>query len=765
MKGNKQAPTRHPALFLATLVVLGARSAAAEPPTYKEVQPLLQKYCYDCHGEGASRGDVALDAHATPEARRQEVKLWTAVQENLRADIMPPAGKPRPTLAERAKLLEWIRTEVQQVDCRAPDPGRVTLRRLNRVEYTNTIRDLFELKIDPSEFFPPDDSGYGFDNIGDVLSVSPVLMEKYFDAAERVVKALVAEKPAVPEQRRARNDFKVVREPGEGRNVRESKFELAKAGSYDVRFKVNVTSFDPFKGKIRVQVFLDKRRLMAQSYAAGNRSYPFRVRVPLEAGEHVWRLEVDQTGSTLGRGSPINVNIDDAIVRGPGNKLDFPEPHKRIFFEGPAPREDAARSKYAREVLRRVADRAFRRPVEESTVDRLAQIVRTGDKGRPGDFERGVSQALTAILTSPRFLFRPETRPGPAQVGEVAGSAVPLDDWALATRLSYLLWSTGPDAELKTLAEAGTLRKELRATVERMLADEKADRFVSNFVGQWLHTRDVDSVPVSGRRARQLTEGVRRAMREETEMLFAHIMREDRDLIEMLTANYTFANSALARFYGLPPIEGPKMQKVDLPPDSVRGGVLSQGSFLLTTSNPSRTSPVKRGLFVLENLLGAPPPPPPPDVPQLEDAGDGKKALTVRQQLELHRANAGCAGCHARMDPIGLGLETFDLMGVAREKEGDTPIDAKGTLITGETFTGVRDLRAILSKRKESFYRTVTRKLMIYSLGRGLNPSDDCAVEGIVAQLQSDGGKFSTLLHGIIESGPFQMQSTKEDGP
>ena len=342
-------------------------------------------------------------------------------------------------------------------------------------------------------------------------------MEKYFDAAEAVVRALIAEKPSVPEQRRGRSDFKLVAEPGRGRSVHEASMTLPHRGQYDVGFKINLGSFDPFRGRVRAQIFLDGRLLVRRSFAAGNRSFPFRLRLPLAAGEHVWRFDVDLSAAELGKGSPIHLNIDDVVVRGPGRTVDYPEPHKRLFFQGPPPRDTASRWTYAREILRRVADRAFRRPVEEGTVDCLAEIGRAGDGGRPGDFERGVGHALAAILISPRFLFRPEP----------AGGAI--DDWALATRLSYLLWSTAPDAELESLAATGALRTQLRPTIERLLTDQKADRFVSNFVGQWLHTRDVDDIPVSGRKGRLLNESLRRLMRGETEMLFAHILREERD--------------------------------------------------------------------------------------------------------------------------------------------------------------------------------------------------------------------------------------------
>jgi hypothetical protein len=329
----------------------------------------------------------------------------------------------------------------------------------------------------------------------------------------------------------------------------------------------------------------------------------------------------------------------------------------------------------------------------------------------------------------------------------------------MAARLSYFLHGGAPDERLGQLAARGELRANLRRELRRLLRDPRSDRLVSRFVGQWLQTRDVDTVNISSERFRELSPALRRLMRVETEMLFAHILREERDAMEMLTADYTFANGALARHYGLPGIEGPEMRRVPLPPDGVRGGILTHGSFLLVTSNPTRTSPVKRGLYVLDNLLGTPPPPPPPDVPALEDAARGAAGpRTVRAQMAAHRENKACAACHARMDPIGLALEGFDAIGRARDEDQGQPIDTSGKLVTGEPVAGVRDLRAALGARREAFYRALTRKLMIFGLGRGLEPPDECTVDRTVAAMLTGGGRLSTLLAGIVESPAFQMR-------
>ena len=394
------------------------------------------------------------------------------------------------------------------------------------------------------------------------------------------------------------------------------------------------------------------------------------------------------------------------------------------------------------------------------------KLAALGEAAPKAKFEDGIAHAATAILASPRFLFRAETQPEPDNPGKI----VPLDEYALASRLSYFLWSSLPDAELLELAEKRELRANLKEQVDRMLADPKATRFVENFVGQWLQTRDVEGINIDPRRVlgiRDLSESFkvfgarqRRAMRLETEMLFSHLLKENRSSLELFTADYTFLNESLAKFYGIPDVKGEIMQRVSLPPDSHRGGVLTHGSLLVVTSNPTRTSPVKRGLFVLDNFLGTPAPPAPPNVPTLEEAKKGgKKNMTMRETMIIHREKALCASCHARMDPLGLALENFNAVGMYRAEENGQPIDTAGKLITGETFSTVGELSKILAtSRREDFYRCITSKMLTFAIGRGTEYYDAPTIDRIVADLEKDGGKLRTVIHGIVNSAPFQKR-------
>jgi hypothetical protein len=740
-----------------TILALAGLAAAGTASSYqREVEPVLVRYCYDCHGQGSARGDVALDAFASAEARRRDGQLWSRVWENVRNDLMPPPGHARPDAAERARLGAWIRGEVQGVDCREPDPGRVTIRRLNRDEYNHTIADLFGIDFRPAEDFPADDSGYGFDNVGEVLSVSPVLTEKYFNAAEQVVQRVVAARPEIPRRAVRREDLRPVPESTEKVAVSEGRFTLGHAGTHAVEVKVSVSSFRPFFGEARLRIDLDGKRLVRATYRAGNKPYRYTRRLALGTGAHQVRVTLDLTRAEANAGRVINIALDELAVSGPvGTRLrEYPPAHQRLFFRGPPPRDPAARAAYARDILDQIAGRAFRRPVEPDTLERLLLLARNTEE-QTGRFESGIAQALQAILISPRFLFRAEPQPGP----EDRKLVFALDEHALAARLSYFLHGSAPDDRLSRLAARGELRANLREELRRLIRDPRSDRFVSRFVGQWLQTRDVDSVNISTERFREFQPGLRRLMRQETEMLFAHILREERDAMEMLTADYTFLNGALARHYGVDGVEGPAMRRVPLPAEGVRGGILGHGSFLAVTSNPTRTSPVKRGLYVLDNLLGTPPPPPPPNVPALEQAArDGSGPRTLRAQLVAHREDKACAACHARMDPIGLALEGFDPIGRWREEDQGQPIDTSGKLVTGEQVSGVQGLRTALASRREGFYRTLARKLMVFGLGRGLEPADECTVDRTVTAMLSGGGRLTTLLAGIVESSAFQMR-------
>ena len=401
-----------------------------------------------------------------------------------------------------------------------------------------------------------------------------------------------------------------------------------------------------------------------------------------------------------------------------------------------------------------MATRAFRRPVDPTTLGRLTDLAMSEDH-----FERGIANALVAILTSPRFLFRTELQPQP----DDPSVRYELDDYALASRLSYLLWLSMPDEELNRLANAGRLREELPTQLQRMLADSKSERFYEDFVGQWLRTRNVLMTPIS---EREMVDPVRGAMKRETEMMFEHIARNDRDLLELVTARYSFLNERLAKYYGIEGVSGNEFRRVELPADSHRGGLLTQGSFLVSTSNPDRTSPVKRGLFVLENLLATQPPAPPANVPALEDAKvDGRPLHTVVEQLAAHRADPACAACHAYFDPIGIVLENYDGLGRWRERENGVVIDCTSTTVTGEEFHGLDDLRDYIVANKERYYRCCAEKLMTYALGRGLEPYDAVTVDLITNKLMNEGGKFSMLLLEVVESAAFQLRRGDDQAP
>ncbi len=624
-------------LFLIADLEVGANeSSNPASPFQQSVEPFLIQYCYDCHGDGMSRGKLAFDTHDSEESLIADHTLWLAVLKNVRAGIMPPHQRPQPSADEIRALVDWIKFEAFRIDPTDPDPGRVTLRRLNRIEYRNTIRDLMGIDYNTLEEFPPDDTGYGFDTVGDVLTISPLLFEKYLQAAETIV--------------------------------------------------------------------------------------------------------------------------DKSVPKTAGEKPD------RFFFKGTPPPDPEARHAYAHQILERFANRAFRRPVDQATVDRLTALAETIYSEPDGSFETGVRQAMIAILASPRFIFRIEDSP-PVQAGEAHS---PLDEYALASRLSYFLWSTMPDQELIDLAQRGELRRNLAQQVDRMIRDQRSDALIESFAGQWLQARDVEGISLNERavlrregqnRRLELDRSLRLAMRQETELYLAHILRDNRPILELLDSNYTFLNEKLADFYGVPGVEGNKMRRITLPPDSPRGGVLTMGTLLTVTSNPTRTSPVKRGMFILDNVLGTPPPPAPPDIPELEAAEKEFKDRrpTMREAMEAHRSNPLCHSCHSRMDPLGLALEHFNALGLWRETEHGQAIDASGQLITGESFEDIRDLKRILvSNRQLDFYRCLTEKLLTYALGRGLEYYDVHAVDRIVDQLRQADGRSSALLTGIVHSAPFQ---------
>ncbi len=758
--------------------VSAANADALPAPNYaREVEPLLDMYCYDCHGNGVHKGRVALDEFTSEQDLHDRHGLWLKVLKNVRAGLMPAEGEPKPTAAELAILERWIKTQVFKIDPEQPDPGHVTVRRLNRVDYRETIRELMGVDYDSEAEFPADDTGHGFDNLGEVLSSSPLLFEKYLQAAATVVDKAVPRQPRVPRQVTApprsfmrsdgvRNTLIKGHTGGETTTV----FTVKEAGEYRLELEAGVSrSFDFDPGSSLATIRVNGERVMEREIRWGSRSVRFDRTLELPSGqlELTLALEPQMGGDDL-EATFFDIRVNAARLTGPlaADRWEPAENYARFFPHGEPPADAAGRDAYVREALRAFVTRAYRRPVADATVDHLVTLARSVYTQAGQRVEDGFARAAMAVLASPSFIFRLEE----PLAADRAQPFPRIDEFALASRLSYLLWSSMPDRELFELAEKGALREQLPAQVSRMIADPKSKAFVRNFVGQWLQARDIETVSINTRvilrdpqlqfeELRKAFDGpMRRLLRSETETYFGHVLREDRSLLELIDSNYTFLNARLAAYYGLPPIEGDELRKVELAPDSVRGGILTQGTVLAVTSNPTRTSLVKRGLFVLENILGQPPPPPPVDIPPLEESvRKGGGTVSLREVLAEHRSSPQCSSCHTRMDPIGFALENFDAMGRWRGTEDGLPIDASGQLATGESFVDIRDLKRLLvNERRRDTYQGITEKFLIYALGRGIDYRDVPTVDSIVDALETSGGKISTLVMGVVQSAPFQ---------
>ena len=741
----------------------------------REFRPLLQKYCHDCHGDGSAKGDISLDDADEGAQKLDNHELWLRIWKNLRSDLMPPAGKEQPGEQERQEMLEWIERRVFLLDPENPDPGRVTIRRLNRVEYGYTIRDLLGIDYNVTENFPPDDTGYGFDTIGDVLTISPLLMEKYLAAAEKIMadaipadmgRAQPVNLPAA-EFRQKANSSSTARFMRAGiKHTVGRDWKSTAMGIHRLRVDYQVMG-RPSAGDYKAQwhILVDgKNHESREIRLKGSTGSTLTLDIDLSAGMHRIEFSMIPQGGDTNNNVPLAVKVTKVEITPPAGSLpwqDYPESYRRIFPAGPPPREPGKIDAYIRKVMHRMASLAYRRPVDDTTLERLVKLVNAKRSGQGETLESGIRLAMTAVLSSPSFLLR----------GEQALKGDPLspdiDEYSLASRLSYFLWSSTPDAALLKLAAGGELRKNMRTTIDRMLDDPKSSRFITNFVGQWLQTRDVEAKFFDtphvlgiddGNKARQIFNlYTRQDMRQETELFLGHLVRENRPAVEMVTANYSFINDRLAKFYGLDGVQGKQFRKVSLEGTPRPGGILTQGSFLIVTSNPTRTSPVKRGLFVLDNILGLPHAPAPPDIPDLEETRTelGKNA-TIRQMMELHRSKPLCRSCHARMDPIGLALEDYNAIGQWRAAEGT---DTSGKLVTGEKFQGISGLRKIIAgPRKKDFHRCLTEKLLTYALGRGVEYYDSPAVKGIIRQSEQTGGGLRDFIYALAESAPFQKR-------
>ncbi len=752
--------------------------AKAEASFHREVLPLLNQYCWDCHGDGASKGDLTLDGFTNVTGVLQDRRTWERVLRTVASGDMPPKKKKQPTDHQREQLTAWIEKTIFPVDPDNPDPGRVTLHRLNRVEYNNTIRDLLAVDFKPAEDFPQDDVGYGFDNIGDVLSLPPILLEKYLKATERILDEALVTGPRPPAVRRissakleggqdmgpirglsANGEIVVpVKFPGPGKyrlrfeaygdQVKPDPVRIAvRVGGKDVK-QLDVAERRSNPGKYEVEFELKEAGAQRLAVAYLNDLYQKRE-VEREEGEGDKKRKRKETVT-----DDRNFFAQSFEVTGPLDvEPPIPESHRRVFFKQPVPGKESAT---ARELVGAFTQRAWRRPVMPAELDRLMRLFESSRK-EGKNFEGSVKQALTAVLVSPHFLFRGELQPEPNNPARVQS----VDEWALASRLSYFLWSSLPDEVLFTLAEQKKLRKALPAQVRRMLLDPKAKALTENFAGQWLQLRMLDLIDPDPKKFPDFSDELRRSMRTETERFFEHILREDRPVSDFLLADYTFANELLAKHYGIAGVTGEEFVRVSLQ-GSPRQGVLTQGSILTLTSNPTRTSPVKRGKWVLENVLATPPPPPPPGVLALES--QTKLTGTLRQRMEKHRDTAVCASCHDKMDAIGFGFEHFDGIGAFRDQDGGEPVETAGQLKVGQEFKDHRDLNALLvNARRADFLRCLAEKMLTYALGRGLEYYDKPAVQRIVQQMEGQQLKFSSLIMGVIESTPFQKRRGEGD--
>ncbi|MYD71284.1 MAG: DUF1592 domain-containing protein [Acidobacteria bacterium] len=796
-------------------IAVAQTSEPAEPASAESVRATLDGFCVRCHNDRLRTADLALDAHDLADVGA-DAETWERVILKLRARTMPPAGNPRPAENTYRAVASWLETEIDTVAMVSPDPGRgESFHRLNRAEYHAAVRDLLAVDVDVAELLPADDTyEHGFDNNGDVLSISPDLMARYLSAARRISRLAVGIPPVGP----AVATYRV--HPGLVQNDRQDErlsfgsrggiaipHYFPVDGEYTIRIRLHRNFSDYILGfaapqelDVRVDGALVERFEVGDADAvgqmaplsfsgniAGDPDWEYymntgdshlEVRFPAKAGQRTVGVSFVRRLSELegvlqprnrGYGRFVDERYDDhaaveqvAIggpynVEGPGDT-----PSRREIFAcrpaaGAAADEEQA---CAGRILEKLARRAYRRPVDDGDLDALLDFFRTGR--RDGGFDDGIQFALERMLVDPEFLFRIERDPA----GAAPGTPYRLADLELASRLSFFLWSSIPDDELLEAAADGRLQDpaELERQTRRLLADGRSRALVDNFASQWLRLRNLESQERESADYPEFDENLREAFRRETELFVDSNLREDRSLLELLSANYTFVNERLARHYGIPGVYGDRFRRVTFDRDHPRGGLLGHGGLLMVTSYPNRTSPVVRGKWLLETILGAPPPEPPPNVPGLPDRGEGGEPASVRDRLERHRANPACAGCHAPMDPLGFALENYDAIGLWRAaSEAGRPIDASATMPSGEAFEGPAGLRRVLLSRGDDFAAAVTEKLLAYALGRGLEYTDRPAVRRILRDAATDDYRWSSIVLGIVESTPFQWRRARSD--
>lgn len=729
-----------------------AAAPAATDTFETELRPLLRKHCYECHGPRSEQVNLREAASTDDILKKRE--LWTQVLTRLHLREMPPADADPLALAEREKMTAWLEKRLNTFEYSGPpDPGHVTMRRLNRTEYRNTVRDLLGIVFDTDRDFPADDVGYGFDTIGDVLALPPMLMEKYLAAARQIAdRTLITADDRKPASRSIRAAEMQVTPGGlpqgdaicfTSESEASRRVSVERAGQYLLRAHAYADQAGPDLPRMELRVEKGEVGKFDVAAKSGN-PQSYETKVMLQPGRHKF--------SVAFMNDYYEPNHADKKMRGDRNlylvKMELVGPLEDL----PADRAEAHQrfvgdQKDVRPIVERFAARAFRRPVKPAEVDRYVKLYEMA-LAQGDAHDAALKLPLQAILVSPNFLFRVEERTGQIRA---------LGDFELASRLSYFLWSSMPDEELFARAREGKLKdsKELAAQARRMLKDPRAAAFAATFTPQWLEIRRLDGVMPDARAFPKFDADLRRSMQRETVLFFDAVLRDGRSLLELFDADYTFLDERLARHYGIDDVKGPDMRRVKLT-DRRRGGILTMASILTATSDPTRTSPVKRGKWVLEAVFGTPPPPPLPDAGTIERDPSAPATETLRQQMERHRQNPNCISCHQRMDPIGFGFENFDGVGAWRDTDGTLPIDASAVLPDGRAFNGPIELRRLLLERKDEIARALARRLMTYALGRGVEYYDAPALNTLHEAVKKDDYRLATLVLEIVQSYPFR---------
>ena len=771
-------------------------------PSYRAV---LDQYCVTCHNQTARTAELLLD-QADVENIGDGPEVWEKVLKKLRPGAMPPAGMPRPDQATYDSFATYLETALDSASAAHPNPGRPVLHRLNRVEYANAVRDLLAVEIDGATLLPADDSRHGFDNIGDVLTVSPALLERYLSAARKISRLALGDPDISPvfegynvPKYFVQNDRMSEALPFGSRGGIAVRHNFPADGEYLLKVRLARNSRDYITGLLdkphQLDVRLDGARLelftiggethgksapLFSNNAMGDRAQDIyertaddilEVRFPATAGPQ--QIEVAFLKETSMPEGPLRTpmskydlhnykggepGVASVSITGPYDASGIgqtPSRH-RIFVCRPSSAQDE--ESCATKILSTLARRAYRRPLTEDDIQTLLDFYKAGHN--EGGFEAGIGSALERILVGPEFLFRIEVDPE----NVASNTAYRISDLELASRLSFFLWSSIPDDQLLELAEGGKLSDPvvLEQQVRRLLKDSRSKALVSNFAAQWLQLRSLRAINPDQDVFPYFEENLREAFRVETELFFESLLREDRSVLALLSANYTFVNERLARHYGIPDVYGSHFRRVELETEE-RRGLLGKGSILALTSYANRTSPVLRGKWVLENLLGTPPPPPPPNIPDLVERDQDGQAFSMREALEQHRANPACATCHNVMDPLGFALENFDGIGTWRTTDAGDPIDSSGVLPDGTPFRGPAELqRVLLESKSEEFVATATERLLTYALGRGVESYDAPAIRSIIREAAPNNYRWSSLILGIVKSAPFQMRRSQE---